>query len=312
MRKAKDLAGGIALFLAGVAAGVLSAKARLLETEAPPAGPGEETAPGAESAAGPPQWEGAMGELEGRLAARQTVASQRIDRLEARAEEQSARLAETPNSTHIESRLAAQEAATAARLEEVAARLDEHRARLDEQAARLNEQAARLDALSAQLAEAPAAEQIEARLSAQIESRLAAQEAASAERLNEITARLDEHTAKLAEVPTTPQLVSAMEQLLAKTMTSLDDRLATQARSIEVLTTTVSQTDNLLEKVLESLDTLQPAAVPPGTQAPPPAPPQSVQRAAEMPQSVRSSVEYLLGRPLGPEEEFSIAAVPRR
>ena len=30
-----------------------------------------------------------------------------------------------------------------------------------------------------------------------------------------------------------------------------------QARSIEVLKTTVSQTDSLLERVLESLDTLQ-------------------------------------------------------
>jgi uncharacterized coiled-coil protein SlyX len=48
-----------------------------------------------------------------------------------------------------------------------------------------------------------------------------------------------------------------MEQLLSKTMTSLDDRLTTQAHSIEVLKTTVSQTDSLLERVLESLDSLQ-------------------------------------------------------
>jgi uncharacterized coiled-coil protein SlyX len=40
-------------------------------------------------------------------------------------------------------------------------------------------------------------------------------------------------------------------------MTTLDDRLTTQAHSIEVLKTTVSQTDSLLERVLESLDTLQ-------------------------------------------------------
>jgi uncharacterized coiled-coil protein SlyX len=48
-----------------------------------------------------------------------------------------------------------------------------------------------------------------------------------------------------------------MEQLLAKTMSSLDERLSTQAHSIEVLKTTVSQTDSLLERVLESLDSLQ-------------------------------------------------------
>ena len=70
-------------------------------------------------------------------------------------------------------------------------------------------------------------------------------------------ARLDEHSAKLAEVPSTAQIVAAMEQLLSKTMTSLDDRLTTQAHSIEVLKTTVSQTDSLLERVLESLDSLQ-------------------------------------------------------
>jgi uncharacterized coiled-coil protein SlyX len=48
-----------------------------------------------------------------------------------------------------------------------------------------------------------------------------------------------------------------MEQLLSKTMASLDERLTTQAHSIEVLKTTVSQTDSLLERVLESLDSLQ-------------------------------------------------------
>ena len=64
-------------------------------------------------------------------------------------------------------------------------------------------------------------------------------------------------SAKLAEVPSTAQIVAAMEQLLSKTMTSLDDRLSTQAHSIEVLKTTVSQTDSLLERVLESLDSLQ-------------------------------------------------------
>jgi uncharacterized coiled-coil protein SlyX len=40
-------------------------------------------------------------------------------------------------------------------------------------------------------------------------------------------------------------------------MSSLDERLTTQAHSIEVLRTTVSQTDSLLERVLESLDALQ-------------------------------------------------------
>ena len=92
---------------------------------------------------------------------------------------------------------------------------------------------------------------------ANLESRLTAQDSATAERFTKVEARLEEHSAKLAEVPSTAQIVAAMEQLLSKTMTSLDERLTTQAHSIEVLKTTVSQTDSLLERVLESLDSLQ-------------------------------------------------------
>lgn len=90
-----------------------------------------------------------------------------------------------------------------------------------------------------------------------LEARMAAQETAATERFTQIEARLDDHATKLAEIPSTSQIVSAMEQLLSKTMASLDDRLTTQAHSIEVLKTTVSQTDSLLERVLESLDSLQ-------------------------------------------------------
>lgn len=104
---------------------------------------------------------------------------------------------------------------------------------------------------------APAATQDLKRSLAELEQRMAAQEDAAASRFSEIESRLEEHAAKLAEVPSTAQIVSAMEQLLSKTMASLDDRLTTQAHSIEVLKTTVSQTDSLLERVLESLDSLQ-------------------------------------------------------
>jgi chromosome segregation ATPase len=90
-----------------------------------------------------------------------------------------------------------------------------------------------------------------------LEGRLAAQDSSHAARFTQIEARLEEHAGKLAEVPSTAQIVAAMEQLLSKTMASLDDRLSTQAHSIEVLKTTVSQTDSLLERVLESLDSLQ-------------------------------------------------------
>jgi chromosome segregation ATPase len=92
---------------------------------------------------------------------------------------------------------------------------------------------------------------------ADVEARLAAQETATTARLEQIDAQVREHSARLADIPSTSQIVAAMEQLLSKTMGSLDERLTTQARSIEVLKTTVSQTDNLLERVLESLDALQ-------------------------------------------------------
>jgi chromosome segregation ATPase len=85
----------------------------------------------------------------------------------------------------------------------------------------------------------------------------AARLAADAARFAQVESRLEEHAARLADVPSTSQIVAAMEQLLSKTMSSLDDRLTTQANSIDVLKTTVSQTDSLLERVLESLDSLQ-------------------------------------------------------
>jgi chromosome segregation ATPase len=103
----------------------------------------------------------------------------------------------------------------------------------------------------------PAVAQELKRSIAELEARLAAQEAANASRFTHVEARLEEQGAKLAEIPSTRQIVEAMEQLLARTMSSLDERLSAQAHSIEVLKTTVSQTDGLLERVLESLDSLQ-------------------------------------------------------
>jgi len=92
---------------------------------------------------------------------------------------------------------------------------------------------------------------------ANLETRLTARDSATAARFTQVEARLEEHAAKLSDVPSTAQIVAAMEQLLSKTMSSLDDRLTAQAHSIDVLKTTVSQTDSLLERVLESLDSLQ-------------------------------------------------------
>src|ERR1035441_4866785 len=76
----------------------------------------------------------------------------------------------------------------------------------------------------------------------------AARFAADAARFAQVENRLEEHSARLADVPSTSQIVAAIEQLLCKTMASLDDRLTTQAHSIDVLKTTVAQTDSLLER----------------------------------------------------------------
>ena len=107
-----------------------------------------------------------------------------------------------------------------------------------------------------------AAEKDLKRSMADLERRLEAHESADATRFAQVETRLDEHAVKLADVPSTTQIVAAMEQLLSKTMTSLDERLTTQAHSIEALKTTVTQTDSLLERVLESLDSLQTYADP--------------------------------------------------
>lgn len=89
---------------------------------------------------------------------------------------------------------------------------------------------------------------------ASVESRMAAHEAVTLARFGQIESRLDDHEAKLSESPSTEQIISAMERLLSNTMSTLEQRLTAQARSMDLLKTTVTQTDVLLGRVLESLD----------------------------------------------------------
>jgi uncharacterized coiled-coil protein SlyX len=65
------------------------------------------------------------------------------------------------------------------------------------------------------------------------------------------------HDAKLKELPTLAQVVSTMEEMLSSTMSGLDQKLTDQVKSIEVLKTTVSQSDELMERVLDSIYSLQ-------------------------------------------------------
>lgn len=95
------------------------------------------------------------------------------------------------------------------------------------------------------------------RLVQSIEARLASQESVSADLLTQLETRLEELAAKVGETPSTSEIVTTVERLLFRTMTSLDDRLSAQAQSIDLLKSTVSQTDSLLERVLESIDSLE-------------------------------------------------------
>lgn len=92
---------------------------------------------------------------------------------------------------------------------------------------------------------------------ADLEGRLANHAARHDMRLQQLEAKVGEHEQRLQDVPSTSQIVAAMETLLSRTMTSLDARLSAQSHSIDVLKTTVSQTDELLERVLESIDRLK-------------------------------------------------------
>lgn len=76
-------------------------------------------------------------------------------------------------------------------------------------------------------------------------------------RLGTLETQVKEHEAKLKELPTLAQVVTTMEEMLSSTMSGLDQKLSDQVKSIEVLKTTVSQSDELMERVLDSIYSLQ-------------------------------------------------------
>jgi hypothetical protein len=78
--------------------------------------------------------------------------------------------------------------------------------------------------------------------------RLTDQDSVGASRVRQLELRIEQQSARLSEV-------------LAANQT-LDERLSTQVQSIELLKNTVLQTDHLLERVLESLESLHSLAAP--------------------------------------------------
>jgi chromosome segregation ATPase len=77
-------------------------------------------------------------------------------------------------------------------------------------------------------------------------------------RIGDHDVKLGDHAAKLKEMPTLAQVVSTMEEMLSSTMSGLDKKLSEQVSSIDVLKTTVAQSDELMERVLDSIYSLQP------------------------------------------------------
>jgi len=92
---------------------------------------------------------------------------------------------------------------------------------------------------------------------ASLESSVASLSTRYESRLSQLETRVGDHDAKLKELPTLAQVVSTMEEMLSSTMSGLDQKLSEQVRSIDVLKTTVSQSDELMEKVLDSIYSLQ-------------------------------------------------------
>ena len=103
------------------------------------------------------------------------------------------------------------------------------------------------------LAAVAALESSVAALATQYHGRLAEVEG----RISNHEVRLGDHDAKLKEMPTLAQVVTTMEEMLSSTMSGLDHKLSEQVRSIEVLKTTVAQSDELMERVLDSIYSLQ-------------------------------------------------------
>ena len=92
---------------------------------------------------------------------------------------------------------------------------------------------------------------------ASVEATVASLSARFDTRFTDLEARVSSHEAKLKELPTLAQVVTTVEEMLSSTMSGLDRKLAEQVQSIEVLKTTVAQSDELMERVLDSIYSLQ-------------------------------------------------------
>lgn len=79
-------------------------------------------------------------------------------------------------------------------------------------------------------------------------------------RITSLETLVQEHDAKLRSLPSTEQMFESMDQIFERGAKALHARITEQTRAIEGLQAVVSQTDELLEKVLDSIYALQPNA----------------------------------------------------
>jgi chromosome segregation ATPase len=76
-------------------------------------------------------------------------------------------------------------------------------------------------------------------------------------RCQSIESRLATCESRLDEIPSLDEIVGAIQQQLSHTGTCIHERLSRQEEAIAVLKTTVAQTDQLLERILDSVESLR-------------------------------------------------------
>ena len=75
-------------------------------------------------------------------------------------------------------------------------------------------------------------------------------------RLDAMDSRVAEHERRLNDMPPLSAILSATDETIARKLRGLDEKLAAQSLSIEALRATTTQMDDLLPKLLESVEAL--------------------------------------------------------
>jgi hypothetical protein len=158
------------------------------------------------------------------------------------------------------------------RVDELAARLAELQPRLEAIGAELAAKPdSRIDTLTARLAEfQPRMEAIAAELAGKsaaridgLSARLEAVEAGQC-KVTELEQKVHAHEQRLNA---TTQVVIGIEQMLTARIAEFDERLEAQARSLQAMNSSIAQSDELIERVLDLVNNPPAASEPAGTAA---------------------------------------------